>query len=201
MAAVAPGAGAGEARVELLVVCDSGPFADDPYLALRWMTLQAGVGADKVPSSALEPVREPAPSADLELRLLDMFPTIGPRDHYAEHVTKPEVPSRERYTGRLRLTALPRFTEDAAADPKRARSLAALEAWRASYIEGMTTTILSDGTVLSYPAGGEINTAVRAMLEGRVENIPNRCAAPCTRSGGTWVTRIAGPSACRTWVH
>lgn len=177
VAAVAPGAGAGEARVELLVVCDSGPFADDPYLALRWMTLQAGVGADKVPSSALEPVREPAPSADLQLRLLDMFPTIGPRDHYAERVTKPEVPSRERYTGRLRLTALPRFAEDAAADPKRARSLAALETWRASYIEGMTTTILSDGTVLSYPARGEINTAVRAMLEGRVENIPNRCAA------------------------
>ena len=54
-------------------------------------------------------MREPAPSADLQLRLLDMFPTIGPRDHYAERVTKPEVPSRERYTGRLRLTALPRF--------------------------------------------------------------------------------------------
>ena len=177
VASVAPGSGAGAAQVGLLVVCDSGPFADDPYLALRWMTLQAGVGVDKVPSSALEPAREPAPSADLELRLLDIFPTIGPRDRYAQRVTEPQVASRDCYSGRLRLTAMPRFAEDAAADPKRARSLAAIEAWRASYIEGMTTTILSDGSVLSYPADGEINDAVRAMLEGRVENIPNRCAA------------------------
>lgn len=177
VASVAPGAGAEDAQVELLVICDAGPFADDPYLALRWMTLQAGVGADKLPSSALEPVREPAPSAELQLRLLEMFPTIGPGERYADRVTEPEVARRDRYTGRLRLAPMPRLSEDVAADPARARKLAAIEAWRASYIEGMTTTILSDGTVLSYPATGEINRAVRAMLEGRVDHRPNRCAA------------------------
>lgn len=177
VAAIAPGDGLEAMQVELLVVCESGPFADDPYLALRWMTLQAGVGEEKVPTRHLEPVREPAPSARTQRHLLEMFPTIGPQATYAERVSQPEVPTRDRYTGRMRLTPLPRLAEDEVVKSDRARRLAAIEQWRKSFIDGMTTVILDDGTVLAYPADGEINAAVRAMLERRVNHRPNLCAA------------------------
>lgn len=177
VASTSPGESEGTARVELLMVCTTGPFVDDPYLGLRWMTLQAGVGEDKVSEQTIEPVLAPAPAARVQLRLLEIFPTIGPRDAWAEHATAPQVKRPGHYTGRLRLTPMPRLTTTQLADEEGARRLAALNQWRASYIEGMTTAILDDGTVISYPAEGEINTAVRLMLEGRVSHRPNLCAA------------------------
>jgi len=177
VASIGPATAQDAAEVELLVVCDSGPFTDDPYLALRWMTLQAGVGETKVASTALEAVREPPPSAEIELQLLEIFPTIGPRDAYTQRVTEPQVPRRDRYTGRLRLTPVPRFAGERDPDSVQARRLAAINQWRESYIDGMATTILDDGTVLTYPADGEIHGAVRAMLGSRVSHRPNLCAA------------------------
>jgi len=164
-----------EVEVELLVACGSGPFARDPYLALRWMTLEAGVGEDKIASTALEPVMAPDPSAQIDLRLYEMFPTIGPREAWERRATEPTVPTRDRYTGRLQLRPVKRFAAEA--ETAQSSRLAALRQWRASYIDGMTTTILDDGTVLTYPSEGEINTAVRAMLQGRVSHRPNLCAA------------------------
>ena len=177
VASLAPGGEEQSAQVELLMVCDSGPFADDPYLALRWMTLQAGIGEEKIDSRTLEPVCEPAPSARTRLRLLDIFPTIGPGEAWVESATEPTVPTRDRYAGRLRLTPMPRFAADEQPDDIAARRLAAIDAWRASYIEGMTTSILDDGTTITYPADGEVCTAVRSMLDGRVNHRPNLCAA------------------------
>ncbi len=177
VASVARGEEEQSAEVELLMLCESGPFADDPYLALRWMTLQAGIGEDKVDSRVLEPVCEPDASARTRLRLLDIFPTIGPGEAWAERATKPTVPTRDRYAGRLRLTPMPRFAAGGQTDETAARRLAAIDEWRASYIEGMTTSILDDGTAITYPADGELCDAVRAMLEGRVNHRPNLCAA------------------------
>jgi len=177
VASVAPGGEEQSAEVELLMVCDAGPFADDPYLALRWMTLQAGIGEEKVDSATLEPVCEPDPSARTRLRLLDIFPTIGPDEAWTERATEPTVPTRDRYAGRLRLTPMPRFAAGGQTDETAARRLAAIDEWRASYIEGMTTSILDDGTAITYPADGEVCTAVRSMLEGRVNHRPNLCAA------------------------
>ncbi len=176
VASVAPGEEQ-SAEVELLVVCESGPFADDAYLALRWMTLQAGIGEDKVDSRTLEPVCEPEPSARTRLRLFDIFPTIGPDEAWAARATELTVPRRDRYAGRLRLRPMPRFTAGGQTDETAARRLAAIEQWRASYIEGMTTSILDDGTTITYPADGEVCTAVRSMLSGRVSHRPNLCAA------------------------
>ena len=193
---VTPCAGSEEAEVSLLVVCRAGRFADDPYMALRWMTLEAGVGRDKVSSLALDPVMEPV-DAQAELRLHRIFPTIGPRELYEERVTQAQQPSNERFTGRLQLKPMERLAEQGLRDEKETRRLAALSEWRESFVEGMTTTILDDGTCISYPAGGEINAAVQSMLRGRVSHRPNLCAATMREALGwglgdahQWATRL-----------
>ncbi|MEA3402007.1 MAG: efflux RND transporter periplasmic adaptor subunit [Armatimonadota bacterium] len=165
-----------DVEVGLLVISQSGPFRDDPYLALRWMTLQAGVGEEKIASDTVQPARGPSKFATSALRLQEMFPTVGPGGAWAARVTEPGVPARDRFTGRLRLESLPRFASPEAEDGPHARRLAALEQWRASYVDGMTTTVLDDDTTLTYPAEGEIRDAVQAMIEGRVSHRPNLCA-------------------------
>lgn len=163
-----------EIEVELLVVCDRRSSGADPYPELRRMTLEAGVGEEKVPSRTLEPVLEPPASARTELQLQRIFPTVGPAEQYAARVTEPRVPRDDRFTGRLSLQTLPRYVDD----PQSVQSerMAALREWRESYIDGMTTTVLDDGTALTFPAEGEVSRAVRAMLDGRVSHRPHLCA-------------------------
>ena len=43
VASAKPLVGSDDAEVELLVVCASGPFSDDAYLAVEWMALEAGI--------------------------------------------------------------------------------------------------------------------------------------------------------------
>lgn len=175
IASVKPREGGEEVEVSLLVVCDSGPFRDDSYLALRWMTLEAGVGEDKITDEAITPVGEPV-SAAAQLRLQRIFPTIGPEDVWIRRVTEPTVASREHFSGRLRLEPMTRLADQTPTDGAAAQRLAALARWRASFIEGMTTTILDDGTAISYPADSPTSDAIRTMLEGRVSHRPNLCA-------------------------
>lgn len=177
IASISPCATSDEVEVGLLVVCESGRFADDPYLALRWMTLEAGVGADTVGSQALDPVMKRASTAEMDLRLQQMFPMIGPGALYSERVTAARVPSDDRFTGRLRLRPVERFICDGGQGDEHAMRLAALADWRRTYVDGMTTSILDDGTCVTYPAQGNAGDAIRAMLRGQVSHRPNLCAA------------------------
>lgn len=166
--------GSDEAQVELLVVCDSGSPTDDAYLALQWMVLEAGVDDDGTAGNSLQPVLEPAPKS-LAARLLNrIFPVLGPDQGYQRLLDRPEVVNTEVYEGRLRLQPMPRPA--AQSRNKQDERLAALEQWRCTYLEGMVTTVLDDGTAITYPAEGEIADAVRAMLTGSVSHGRNLCA-------------------------
>ena len=196
---VAPVPGTAEADVKLLLVCQSGRFADDPYLALRWMTLEAGVGRDKIETESLEPAMRPPARAGTEVRLAQMFPMTDPGGLYTERATEPTEPVNDRFTGRLRLQPMERLAEAGQEESAGAGAdrLAALCEWRKTYIDGMTTTLLDDGTCISYPAEGDVSTAVRLMLEGSVSHRPNLCAATMREALGwglgdahQWATRL-----------
>lgn len=189
--------GTDEADVKLLVVCQSGRFADDPYLALRWMTLEAGVGREKIASESLQPAMRTPLGAETEVRLAQMFPTIAPGDMYVERATKPTERVDNHFIGRLRLQPMERLSDADREAGKEAERLAALCEWRKTYIDGMTTTMLDDGTCISYPAEGDVSQAVRLMLEGRVAHRPNLCAATMRQALGwglgdahQWATRL-----------
>ncbi|MCD6361285.1 MAG: hypothetical protein J7M38_10525, partial [Armatimonadetes bacterium] len=168
--------GSDEADVELLVVCDAGARTDDAYLALQWMVLEAGVDADVASDEPIAPVMEPAPKNPVTRLLQRIFPLLGPEDKYAARLDAPEVERRDLYEGRLRLQPMPRISEEESGESTGDERLAALEQWRRSYLEGMVTTILDDGTAITYPARGEVSEAVRKMLAGRVSHDRNLCA-------------------------
>lgn len=197
VASIEPCSATNEVEVGLLVVCNSGRFADDPYLALRWMTLEAGVEADEIASKKLDPVMHRAASTDMELRLQRIFPTMGPRALYSMRAEQAQVPADDRYTGRLRLLAAERVASDAVERNEPSVRLAALADWRRTYVEGMTTSILGDGTCVTYPAAGNASTAIRAMLRGEVNHRPNLCAATMREALGwglgdahRWATQL-----------
>lgn len=186
-----------EADVGLLVVCQAGRFANDPYLALRWITLEAGVGREKVASFSLDPVLTAPRSADTEVRLARMFPTVGPGSLYVERAAEPTVPVEGHFTGRLRLQPMERLTDPGTDAAESTHRLAALREWRRTYVDGMTTAVLDNGALISYPANGDVSEAVRLMLEGRVNHRPNLCAATMREALGwglgdahQWATRL-----------
>ncbi|MFO8080127.1 MAG: efflux RND transporter periplasmic adaptor subunit [Armatimonadota bacterium] len=194
---VTPIPGTDEADVKLLLVCQSGRFANDPYLALRWMTLEAGVGREKIPSESLEPAKRARAGAQTEVRLAQMFPTVAPGSLYARRANEPTERVDDHFTGRLRLQPMERLTASDSAADDGADRLTALWEWRRTYIDGMTTTLLDDGTCISYPADGDASTAVRLMLEGSVSHRPNLCAATMREALGwglgdahQWATRL-----------
>ncbi|MFP4249496.1 MAG: efflux RND transporter periplasmic adaptor subunit [Armatimonadota bacterium] len=194
---VTPIPGTDEADVKLLLVCQSGRFANDPYLALRWMTLEAGVGREKIPSEALEPAKRARAGAQTEVQLAQMFPTVAPGSLYASRANEPTERVDDHFTGRLRLQPMERLTASDSEGDDGTDRLAALWEWRKTYIDGMTTTLLDDGTCISYPADGDASTAVRLMLEGGVSHRPNLCAATMREALGwglgdahQWATRL-----------
>ncbi len=167
--------GADEADVNLLVVCEPGAGINDAYLALQWMVLEAGVDATSDPQS-LSPVTEPAPVSPATRLLRRIFPLLGPEEQFVEMASGPEVARKDLYEGRLRLQPMPRISDDDTAEPAVDDRLAALDEWRRSYLDGMVTTVLSDGSAITFPAEGEVSTAVRRMLTGRVSHGRNLCA-------------------------
>ena len=192
-----PQAGTDEAEVGLLVVCQSGRFADDPYLALRWMTLESGVGREKVTSESLEPVLTAPRSADTDVQLARMFPTVGPGNAFAERASEPTAPVADHFAGRLQLQPMERLTDPGSEPGEGAERLAALNEWRKTYVDGMTTAMLDNGACISYPADGDVSDAVRLMLEARVSHRPNLCAATMREALGwglgdahQWATRL-----------
>ncbi len=194
---VAPVAGTDEASVSLMVVSRGGRFAHDPYLALRWMTLEAGVGADKVEARSLQPALRAPRSARTDVHLARMFPTIAPSEAWEQRVTKPRVPVEDRFTGRLQVQPMDRLVDAGAYEADGGGRLAELCEWRETFIDGMTTTMLEDGTCISYPADGDVSDAVRMMLEGNVSHRRNLCAATMREALGwglgdahQWATRL-----------
>ncbi|HUS81269.1 MAG TPA: hypothetical protein VM283_08385 [Armatimonadota bacterium] len=172
----APVVDSNDVDVDLLVVCDSGAHSDDAYLALQWMVLEAGVEA-KGAEPAVDPVMEPAPSSRTARLLGRFLPLIGPKEQYEERISKPEVARRDLYEGRLRLQPMARLAGETEQTDQRAdERLAALSEWRRTYMDGMVTTILDDGTAITYPDGGEVSQAVRRMLTGDVSHQRNLCA-------------------------
>ncbi len=190
-------AGTDQAEIGLMVVCRTGRFADDPYLALRWMTLESGIGQDKGETASLEPVLRAPHSATADSRLAQIFPTIGPGDAFVKRATEATLPLDDHFTGRLELQPM-ECLPDAGQEPAEgARRLAALSEWRRTYVDGMTTAVLDGGTCISYPAEGEVSDAIRLMLEARVHHRPNLCAATMREALGwglgdahQWATRL-----------
>ncbi len=164
--------GTDDADVDILVVCDAGAGMDDAYLALQWMVLEAGMDApsDRVP---MRPVMEPEPTSLASRLLSHIFPLMSPA---TEEQTQDEIASNDLFEGRLVLQPVERMSEDDLASTKPDERLAALGQWRRSYLEGMVTTVLDDGTAITYPADGEVSDAVRRMLTGSVSHGRNLCA-------------------------
>ncbi len=190
-------AGTDEAEVDLLVVCRTGRFADDPYLALRWMTLESGIGRDKGEAAALEPVLGTPRSAAADVRLAQIFPTIGPGDAFVKRAAEATMPVDDHFTGRLQLQPMERLGDMAEQQADGAKHLEALAEWRKTYVDGMTTAVLDNGTCISYPSEGEVSNAIRLMLEARVHHRPNLCAATMREALGwglgdahQWATRL-----------
>ncbi len=168
-----------DAEVEFLLLCDRGPFADDAYLAVHWMALEAGVRADAAGAHRLEPLPEPGPASRTQTHLRSLFPLANPWGYAEEPSARADCLSRTSYAGRLRLDPMPAVHDGRPSSPRRAaerRRLSALRDWRATYIEGMSTTILDDGTALTYPREGEVSRAVSRIIEGRVSHRANLCA-------------------------
>jgi biotin carboxyl carrier protein len=168
-----------DAEVEFLLLCERGPFADDAYLAVHWMALEAGVRADAAGAHRLEPLPEPGPASRTQTHLRSLFPLADPWGYAQEPPAPTDCLSRTSYAGRLRLDPMPAVHDGRPSSPRRAaerRRLSALRDWRATYIEGMSTTILDDGTALTYPREGEVSRAVRRIIEGRVSHRANLCA-------------------------
>ncbi len=164
--------GADDADVEILVVCDASAGMDDAYLALQWMVIEAGMDApsDRAP---MRPVMEPEPTSLASRLLSRIFPLMRPAD---EGQARSEIPRSDLFEGRLVLHPVDRISEDDLATPEPDERLAALGQWRRSYLEGMVTTVLDDGTAITYPADGEVSVAVRRMLTGSVSHGRNLCA-------------------------
>ncbi|MGI5820135.1 MAG: efflux RND transporter periplasmic adaptor subunit [Armatimonadota bacterium] len=197
VAQIEPVAGTDEADVSLLVVCQSGRFANDAYLALRWMTLEAGVGQEKIAAQSLQPAMRPPRSAETDLRLARIFPAIAPRELYVRRATRPSEPLDSQFSGRLRLQPMDRLAEQGSGPDEGAQRLAALGEWRRTYIDGMATAVLDDGTCITYPTDGDVSEAVRLMLAGEVNHRPNLCAATMREALGwglgdahQWATRL-----------
>jgi murein DD-endopeptidase MepM/ murein hydrolase activator NlpD len=164
--------GADDADVEILVVCDASAGMDDAYLALQWMVLEAGMDAptDRAP---MRPVMEPEPTSLASRLLSRIFPLMSPAD---EGQSREGIASNDLFEGRLVLHPVERMSEDDLASPEPDERLAALGQWRRSYLEGMVTTVLDDGTAITYPAEGDVSDAVRRMLTGSVSHGRNLCA-------------------------
>ncbi len=196
VASAKPLVGSDDAEVELLVVCASGPFSDDAYLAVEWMALEAGIAGGDADLRAIEPVREPGASAQTDKQLQRLFPVVGPPALVHERASQADEVRNDCYTGRLGLRPMPRLQEEqdqpSAASAAR---LSALREWRASYIDGMVTTVIDDGTAITYPRDGEVSRAVRRMLESRVSHMPNLCARTMREALG-W-----GLGDAHAWAH
>jgi len=160
------------------------------------MALEAGLTGSETDLRAVEPVRESAASADAERRLQSMFPVVGPRVFVDERASQPGQPRTGCYAGRLGLQPMPRMQGTVSQPSARsAARLAALREWRTSYIDGMVTTVIDDGTAMTYPRDGEVSRAVRRMLQGRVSHTPNLCAGTMREALG-W-----GLGDAHAWAH
>ncbi len=164
---------AGTIRTEMVVLCTSGFYANDAYATVRWLSKAAPLNVENS-SSVLAPVHEEVPALNVGRdSIYAMFPVVpveyGPKQAVElEHVDG-------QYAGYIRAVPLSSDSE-LTNSPKGKARLKALQQWRASFTEGMTTAIFANELVLTYPAEGRVNRAVERMATGQVSHAKNRCA-------------------------
>jgi multidrug resistance efflux pump len=181
-------------RAEICLSCRRGYFGSDAYATLEWLSHAAPLDAASVdtrmtPSYTTYPDPMAAPiSACSLLPLAPVSTSVG------KVSVKTEVPGM--FVGHVQVAEICAADEACPVDPEEAgERLQKLNDWRKSFTEGMTTTIFADKLVLTYPAKGEVKSAIEKMASGGVTHVKNRCARTMAEALG-W-----GLGDAADWAH
>ncbi len=167
-------------RVEMVVYCRSGYYADNAYSTLLWLALAAPISgtAEEMRPEPLQSARASLQkSATLEMPSL-MTHLLPPPLAGLWHLRQERDPSSDSFVGPLGLVAVKPVAPVnlTPAQESRRRLLEQLRRHRQSFVEGLTTTIFNKQVVLTYPRHGEIARAIERMAAGKVSHHPNMCA-------------------------
>ncbi|MFP3904654.1 MAG: HlyD family efflux transporter periplasmic adaptor subunit [Armatimonadota bacterium] len=163
----------GTIRAEMAVLCTSGFYDDDAYATVRWLSQAAPLNVENS-TSVLAPMTEEVPVLNVGPDgVYAMFPVVPVEYGPAHAVEHRRVDGQ--YAGYIRAVSLSSGSESKDTPQGKAR-LKALQEWRASFTEGMTTAIFDNELMLTYPADGRVNRAVERMATGQVSHAKNRCA-------------------------